>query len=466
MKPFNPGVFPPLPDKVSILPQHGEAWSQKHAHWWAGTTIASPTYAIAAPAIQCVTAIRRYMGEGVEQLNSYYREETEFARHWVRRLLELPESEPVLLDASGTAAILLATRILAHVAYAAGARSFFTITTDEGGSLVPAALRGRDPNEMEKVMFQPNTGLFYEPVPVLPYPPLTALPSQMVHIGRLDNDQIVAELRRKAMEQLAAGHRFGVLMLPHVVKSGRILPARQIANMVAELKELGLNLYYVLDDVQGFCRTDAETISNPLAFCDAYVLGASKALGGLLIASAVAMREELLERFIRLAERQELTAMIASIAHFQFPPNLEDRLPDEIMKRSAVSLPEVVAMSWAMYYHYFRGEGETYSQRRRSQLLLVERQRRHIVAALKTVDGVEVLENTAERPIVPSIVSFKVGNFSPAALKEALQDGKPAITTGAPIGRYMRLDIPEYRAVPPIDLLVERLKLLLSDKHR
>jgi hypothetical protein len=178
------------------------------------------------------------------------------------------------------------------------------------------------------------------------------------------------------------------------------------------------------------------------------------------------MRSELLERFVRLAERKELTAMIAAIAHFQFPPNLEERLPDEIMKRSAVSLPEIVSMSAALYWHYFRGEGETYARKRRSQLELVERERRRIVAALNTVDGVEVLENTPERPIVPSIVSFKTGGLSPAALKQALQDEKPAITTGAPIGRYLRLDIPEYRAVPSIDLLVERLKHLLKGEHR
>ncbi|HEY9775737.1 MAG TPA: hypothetical protein V6C81_18375 [Planktothrix sp.] len=463
MKRFDPSSFLPLKPRLSVMPQHGEAWSGKLANWWAGTTIAAPTSEAAAPASECVKNIRRLVSEGVEPLNDYYVGQTQWARQWVRTILGLPESQPVLLDASGTASILLVTRMLAHVAYAQGAQSFFTITTDEGGSLVPATLRGYDPNEIVGTMFQPNTGLFYESMPALPYPPMQGLPSQMVHLSKLDNGQLVTELKRVVLDLYALGHRHGVLVLPHVVKSGRLLPARQVAALVEEFKGKGLNLYFVLDDVQGFCRTDAESIANPLAWCDAYILGSSKALGGLMIASASAVRSELVERFVALAESRKLTPEVKCVAHFQFEPQWEARLPDALMKRGAVSLPEVVAMSAAMYWHYFRGAGQTYAQRRCHQIELVWGLRARVVAALKQVEGVEILENTAERPIVPSIVSFKVDTkVSPAALKQALQQGTPAITTGAPIGRYLRLDIPEYREMPSPELLAKRLSALVQ----
>ena len=411
---------------------------------------------------ETVEKIRKAFKQGRAAVTKLYRLETDIARSAVRRVLDELESTPVLLEASGTAALLLATRMFAHIAGGAGSPSFFTITTDEGGSLVPATLRGLDPNRMETTMFQPNTGLFYEPQPVLEYPQGMEVTSQLVALARFDNDALVEELRRVAMEHLAAGRKFGCLVLPHVVKSGRLLPLHAVSKMVLELRKLGLNLYLVVDDIQGFTRIDGEISARPSDYCDAYVLASSKALGGPLIASAVVIQPEAVKCFLELAAAKRV-ADYPCISHFQFPREMEERLPDSMIKDGAVSLPEIVAMRMALKLHFFRGQGQTYLERRHNQLALVAAQRAEVVAVLNSIAGLTVLESTPERPLVPSIVSFETPQgVSPGALKDALQAGDPIVTPCAPIGRLLRLDIPEYREMPSLDVLRERLSACLN----
>lgn len=463
MKRFNPKAFGQvLPEQVLVLPDHGVGWAAKAPNWWAGATIACPNYEVVEAAQETVEKIRKAFKQGRAAVTKLYRLETDIARSAVRRVLDELESTPVLLEASGTAALLLATRIFAHIAGGAGSQSFFTITTDEGGSLVPATLRGLDPNRMETTMFQPNTGLFYQPQPVLEYPQGMEVNSQLVALARFDNDALVEELRRVAMEHLAAGRKFGCLVLPHVVKSGRLLPLRAVSKMVLELRKLGLNLYLVVDDIQGFTRIDGEIIARPSDYCDAYVLASSKALGGPLIASAVVIQREAVKCFLELAAAKRV-ANYPCISHFQFSRDLEERLPDSMIKDGAVSLPEIVAMRMALKLHFFRGQGQTYLERRHNQLALVAAQRAEVVTVLNSIAGLTVLESTPERPLVPSIVSFETPQgVSPGALKDALQAGDPIVTPCAPIGRLLRLDIPEYREMPSLDVLRERLSACLN----
>ena len=254
MKRFNPKNLPPLPDRVSAVPQHGVAWSRKWTNWWAGATIASPTTDMAAPAAQAVKAVRRFIDD-IDRLNEYYRDQTDYARTWVRRVLDEPDETPVILDASGTSAILLASRLFAHLAASGyerkdgsgGSRQlapkqrFFTITTDEGGTLVPVTLKGRDPNEVDRVMFQPSAALFFQPQPVLEYPRGVEVESRVVNLTRNDNAQVVEEIRRLAIELGGDGGAAGCIMLPMVSKTGRILPVKEVAAIVEELRVEGLD---------------------------------------------------------------------------------------------------------------------------------------------------------------------------------------------------------------------------------
>jgi hypothetical protein len=463
MKRFNPKAFGQvLPEQILVLPDHDVGWAAKAPNWWAGATIACPNNEAVAAAEDTVEKIRKAFGQGRAAVTKLYRLETDIARAAVRRVLDELESTPVLLEASGTAALLLATRMFAHIAAGNGSQSFFAITTDEGGSLVPATLRGLDPNQMETTMFQPNTGLFCQPQPVLEYPQGMEVTSQLVGLSRFDNDALVEQMRRVATEHLEAGRKFGCLVLPHVTKSGRLLPLHAVSKMVLELRKLGLNLYLVVDDIQGFTRIDGEITARPSDYCDAYVMASPKALGGPLIASAVVMQPEAVKCFLELAAARRV-ANYPCISHFQFASELEDRLPDSMLKDGAVSLPEIVAMRMALKLHFFRGEGRTYLERRHNQLAVVAAQRAEVVAVLNSIAGLKVLESTPERPLVPSIVSFETPKgVSPGALKDALQAGDPIVTPCAPIGRLLRLDIAEYRQLPSLEVLRERLNACLN----
>lgn len=454
---FDPRHCGPLPARLSVVPSHGESWLKKWANWWGGATIASPTSAMTAPAARALAAIRERAGD-LSALNQYYVEQTEYARQWTRQVLAVPDGEPVILDASGTAAILTASRIVSHVACGPGGE-FWTLTTDEGGSLVPATLKGRNPNELEKVMFQPVTSLFYDQdSPVLPYPQGLRVTSRMLFVSNHSN----AELLEAIQQAVVSATGPGCIMLPHVTKTGRILPIREVGQLVAELRAAGREVFYIVDDIQGISRVPPEAVGNPTSFCDAYLFGSSKALGGVLIASAVVIKRELLDAFVAKVSR---TGAIQTpcIPHFQFSPEWQERLGERLLKPSAVSLPEIVSMRAALYHLWIRGTGETFEQRRAACLESTRAKRAQVLDGLVRIPGMKVLESSPERPTVSSIVCFQVERvrWTPGGLKDALQASDPIITPSAPIGRYVRLDIPEYRPMPSVEVLVTTLQRLL-----
>jgi len=476
MKRFDPiaaGLKGPA-DGLTPVPVHGVAWNQKWRNWWAGATIASPTTDVSVPAKNAIDSVRRFLAAGdVDGLNQYYQQETDYARHWARTLLGLPEDTPVILDASGTSSILLAVRMFAHVGrhpsfrgIAGGlpsyVRKFFTVTTSEEGSLVPYALKGKDPNAVDNVMFFPATSLFFEPGPVLSYPEGVEIEGKTVNLTTYDNVEVVEQIRKAVEEQSQGGTTCGCIVLPTVSKSGRILPVAEVAALVADLRAHGHNLFFVVDDVQGMGRRDADSMKNPLAYCDAYLYSGSKALGGLLIASACVMNEELVQIFVE--KTHGFSNQTPVIDHFQFESRFEAELPEWILKPSAVSIPEITAMNAACMYFYTRGKGGTFQERRLSQLAKVEKERARVVAALSEVPGVKVLQPAPNRPLVPSIVSFEIerSGATPMKVKKALQEGAPIVTPTAPVGHFLRLDIPEYRSCPPVDVLCEKLARVIA----
>jgi hypothetical protein len=52
--------------------------------------------------------------------------------------------------------------------------------------------------------------------------------------------------------------------------------------------------------------------------------------------------------------------------------------------------------------------------------------------------------------------------WSPNAFKQAMQSSHPIVTPSACIGRYVRLDIPEYRSMPSIEVLVKTIRRILE----
>jgi hypothetical protein len=463
---FDPRSFLPISPAVAVLPEHGPTWRKKWPNWWGGATIASPTTSMTAPALHVFKTVKSLLGD-LDALNEFYVQETQWARSMARDVLQLPGETPVFLDASGTAAILNVSRLIGHVALAAaaargdpGSNSFWTLTTDEGGSLVPATLRGKDPNQVDAVMFQPNSSLFYQADPVMPYPVNIQLSDRVLSLKEKSNDELVAEIRRELEKRNSAG----LIVLPQVSKTGRILPVKEVGALVAEFRSRGLMVYLMVDAIQAIGRLPSEEIAAPLSYCDAYMFGSAKALGGLLTASATALSAELLVDFVAQANACAERGAKRWFCHFQFSPEWQARLDSRLLKLGAVSLPEVASMRAGLFYLYTRGSGADFAARRQSSLAEVRVRRRQVVEALSLIEGVSVLCESAGCPLVPSIVCVRFDgvNISPGAVKEALQAGDPIITPSAPINRYLRLDIPEYRAMPSVAVLVTALRKVLS----
>lgn len=447
MATFNPRQFGPVPAELSVVPNHGESWARKWANWWGGATIASPTLSMTQPAAQALRTVRKLVDDP-DALTDYYIQETEYTREWVRQVAQAPDDTPVILDASGTAAILTATRMLSYVAVD-DSNEFWLLTTNEGGSLVPATLRGKNPNAIDKVMFQPVTSLFYQPEPTLSYPDGVNVSAQIVNIATKSNAELIDEIAAAVESKTTPG----LIMLPHVTKTGRILPIREVAQLVDRWRRQGRKVFLVVDDIQGMGRLQAEAVANPMSFCDAYLFSSAKALGGILVASGVVMKQELLEAFV---ERfNSCRSKNPCLARFQLSPAFEERLDERVFKCGAVSLPEVVSMRAALYNLYIRGKGETFGERRQSQMYYMEARRKEVVGALSCIPGLSVLASSPGRPLVPSIVCFAVhkDSWSASAFKEALQEGNPIVTPSASIGHYVRLDIPEYRSMPSVEVL-------------
>lgn len=457
---FDPTPFLPIPDTLRILPEHGSSWRKKWPNWWGGATIASPTREMCEPAAQVLQSVRRLALAGNKQaLNEFYVKEAEWARRWVRTVLGDPDAVPVLLDASGTAAILTASRIIAHACRQTD-RRFWTLTTDEGGSLVPVTLKGRDPNEVDRVMFQPNTSLFYQSEPVIPYPQSVELSNRLLSLAEKDNAEILGEIEEILSGDLEGS---GVIVLPHVTKTGRVLPVAEVGALVSRLREGGRKVYLVVDGIQAIGRLSESQMVAPLSYCDVYILGAAKALGGLLTASASVYRRPLLDCFVPAANACADGGASGWFSHFQFAPEWENQLDSRLLKASAISLPECASMRAGLFQFYLRGDGQEFADRRRHCLADTEAKRQVLAKALGSLPDVFVLEPTPGKPLVPSIVCVGFADgITPGAVKEALQGQDPEITPSAPIKRYLRLDIPEYRTMPSIDVLVSALARIIQ----
>jgi hypothetical protein len=461
MKRFDPigcGLAAPVAG-LTPVPVHGVAWNQKWRNWWAGATIASPTTDTTVPAKNSIEAVRRFLGD-VDALNDYYEQETDYARYWTRKVLALSDETPVILDASGRSSVALATRMLFHVGrhpsfrgIAAGlpnyVRKLFLVTVTEDGADAVAA---------KDASFVPASAVFFESGSVLAYPEGKEVEETAINLSNLDNVELVEAIGNIVEQSSRGGTTCGCIVLPTVSETGRLLPVKEVAALVEDLRSRNHNIFFVVDDEQGMARRDADATANPLAYCDAYLFSASKALGGLLTASAFAMNEELVQIFIEKTQSPEFAPKDAVIAHFQFEPRFERELPEWIVKRSAVSIPEIVAMNAAFMYFYQRGKGDTFKERRLHQLAKVEAERARIVRALSSVPGVRVIESTAQRPVVPSIISLEIveNGVTAHAVKKALQEGDTVVTLTA-VGPLLRLDIPEYRSLPPIDVLAGKL---------
>lgn len=440
------------------------SWRDVYPQWWAGATIASPHIPAALEAHKTLRKLRSLVerlrngnDEAAYELNEEYLHQTDACRLALLRVLQIEKAD-VILEANGTAAIALARNM---IDVSDGEE---IITTDGGGNVVLPVLMGRDPWNYPS-MFKENVGLFTEHKANLVDNDTPKVRTRQIKMLREDGDrktntQIISELKRALLDR-----PIRIVMIPQVTKTGRFLPVREIGEIIKSFnKSSGRQITYIVDAVQALGRTDASSTYQPLEYADFYVVNSSKALGGILAASGIVVRQETVERCL-----PNLLASTYSrhLRFFQFSEDYRE-IKDLLEQRNdhqAISLPEVTSFRHVLEDFYQRGEGKTFMDRRIFQLKRVQEIREKIIDNLRSIEGIRVYDEEDDIPVVPSIVTFTFNNGVRAReVKKALQDPRlgPIVTLSSNVGHLMRLEIPEYRPVPSIEVLIEKLRMVIN----
>lgn len=440
------------------------AWKDVYSNWWAGATIASPHIKAALAADKSLRRIRvlldgmeRGSGEAIYQLNGEYRQQTSTCRQALLRVLQTNDAD-VVLETNGTSAISL-VRNMIEVGYGEE-----ILTTNEEGNVVLPALLGHDPWNYPS-MFEENTRLFtnHKPNPVDHSVREKTGICAVKMLGDDDNWKTNTQILKEIEESLQ-NRQVRLVMIPQVTKTGRILPVREIGEIIKNINQrTSRQIIYIVDGVQALGRMDAESICNPLEYCDFYIATSSKALGGILIAAGIVAKPETL--------RKNLPNLLNSayahhLRHYQFSegyPEIENLLAQK-SEHQAISLPEISSFSRVLEDFYARGDGKTFEERRNSQLREIQKVREKVVGKLSGIRGIRIYEGNHDTPIVPSIITFTHSDISAKEIKMLLQNPQlgPVVTLSANVGRMMRLEIPEYRQVPNIEILIEKMQRVIG----
>lgn len=439
------------------------AWVDVYPEWWAGATIASPNIKGALVADKMLRRIRLLLGaiesgdkEATSLLNEEYCRQTDVCRSALLRVLQTEDAD-VILETNGTSAISLVRNMIDI------GNGEEILTTNEEGNVVFPTLQGRDP-WIYPSMFEENVGLFTSHKPVDHQEKTSSLCVVKILEGNNDwktNVQILREI-----EENLQNRQIRLVMIPQVTKTGRILPVREIGELIKNINERKQRqITYVVDGVQALGRLDAKSICRPLEYCDYYIGTSSKALGGILIAAAIVAKPETL--------RENLPKLLNSayahhLRHYQFSegyPELDYFLAQQ-GEQQAISLPEICSFSYVLDEFYNRGMGKTFAERRNSQLDKIQKIRRKIMEGLSNIRGVQIYDGSYDAPIAPSIITFTHSDKSAKDIKTAMQDPQlgPMVTLSANVGRLMRIEIPEHRPTPDVSVLIEKMQKVIENE--
>lgn len=472
---FNPliapnpeGLGPVLPNARLGIP----SWVDHSDSWWAGATIGYPDLKGALAAHTTLKKVVRLgdrlesgISSAADEMHEMYLTTTHNCRTNLLRVLETPHDEAtVILETSGTSALSLVRHLLPLES------SDIVVTTTEEGNLVKPALMGRDPWNYPKSAFYENVQLYTTHRSTSP----TSVETETNKVSAIDlmengewksNTEILEEIRSYLTNENVA-----CLVIPLVTKTGRLLPVKEIGY---EVKKHNLQaqrpVTYIVDAIQALGRTDAESIANPLEHCDAFVSSSSKALGGILIASAIVAKPDFVARGLpHLLD----SSYAEHLRFYQFDANWSDTIDPILAQRDehqAISLPEIASFSSVLENHLHRGQGSSYSEQRNNQLAQVTQNRLEVLAALEQIPQVLLLNDSAGAPLVPSIITWKAHPDVPLParrIKELLQDPVlgHSVILSASVGQLLRLEIPEYRPLPHIEKLSNKLELVFEGK--
>ena len=424
-------------------------WVDVWKNWWGGATIGRPHLGAALEAKKTLNRAR-YLSkkckehDSLIELNNLYHGETENCRQAVHQVLQTdPTNVDIVFETSGTSAISLVRHSIDFN------EDENIITSDENGNLIFPTLMGGDPYSSSASAFTENTRLF-------------SRHKQHIHknhqsIGLKKIRQMSDNEEWKSNEQIinellsSIDNKTRMIVLPQVTKTGRLLPVKKMGDLIKEINMArDRKIIYVIDAIQALGRTDAESIFDPMNYCDFFICSSSKALGGILIASAIVAK--------KLSWETSILTLLNSpyeghLRYYQFD---QDRFPlvyEKLSKKEgqeAISLPEITSFRICLESMFERGGGKNYSERRKNIVEKTKQQRDIIINELQQVNGLTIIEGNDSSPVVPSIISFIINNPSLSAfqIKKLIQDSPDSVILSANVGKIMRISIPEYFDIP------------------
>ncbi|MDP2717544.1 MAG: aminotransferase class V-fold PLP-dependent enzyme [Candidatus Micrarchaeota archaeon] len=446
------------PEKIpSLIGQRSKPWSRLARRWFSNATISHPYAPLIRGPFITAHAVRRIMQTAKEnpeeanrELNRLYTERIGECTGLIHQTFNEPRAGVVFAE-NGTDALALLRLMVAG-------KTDEVITTSDEGRLVVRALKGEEFVGREENFRQP-LGFFKPPDDLEPVDGKVHQIELFNGTTPKTNTQIRNEIIQAVKERLPP-----LVIIPHVSRTGRILPVEEIGRAIAEHNQTASRkTVFVVDGIQALGRLPHADTQKPLAYADAYVFTSAKALGASM-QGAILARKDLLGQHV------------SGLVHSAYAPRLTfDQFhdePDEVRefleKRDQhyrVSLPEVHAMSEALRHYLERRKNEKEVFRQ------LNAERRQFLEGFRNNPHVKVLKPDRNRPLAPSIIAFQLRHpeITTADLKTALQIREDPITLPALIAEtdFMRLGLSEVTPRTPkeISYVINEINALVSEKR-
>jgi hypothetical protein len=436
--------------------QKGErykSWAEISKWHFANATIARPHMDFIREPMETLKKIREIMSfakenpkEANDQLDSLYRPRVDRTVGLLRKIFG-HKNAAIIFEENGTNALALLRNMLAS-------KEDVVLAATHEGRLVIDALKGIN------TVNRPEN--FRQPVGVFT-PPKTAesFEGKVIQYDLIDGEgfKTNSQIFNEVMHQIRLAHP-RLVVLPHVSRTGRILPVREIGRAIQKLNRgLRRKTYFIVDGIQAIGRLPQSEMRQPLRYVDAYVITSAKALGGPM-QGAILLRKELLERHAKDLISSAYSPRLR-FDQFHHEPKEITNFLNFGKKHYRVSLPEVESMGLSL---------EAYLSRRKNEAPLfrqLEAERKAFLSGISDLPGVETYESTQDMPMVPSIIPFKITTPTLAAadLKSYLQGLPEPITIPSLInGRIPRISLSELRHRTPQQ--IERVTRAIWNKIR
>lgn len=432
-------------------------WSRLAKRWFANATISRPhpqfirmPYVTAKRIEQIMAGSQNNPQQANLELNRLYEQRIQETVGLIRKTFSEPKAS-VIFEENGTSALALLRHLLAS-------ESDEILTTSDEGRLVVDALKGED-FITRKENFRNPLGFFKPPEKLQPIAGNVTQVQLFRGQKPKTNDEILEEIIRAVKERQPP-----VVIVPHVSRTGRILPVEEIGRAISEHnRHAERETHFIVDGIQAVGRLPHSEIVRPLSYADAYVFTSAKALGASM-QGAIVTRKNIIERNTgRLLSSNYAPRLCFDQFHDE-PETIRTFLESRD-RHFRVSLPEIHAMSEALQHYLKRREYEE------TVLNQIEKERSHLLRAFRGNKYIQVLKPRPGTPLTPSIVAFELKHpqITTDDLKRALQSREEPITLPALISEtnFLRIGLSEITPRTPKEIkqVANEINRLVSDSR-